>query len=333
MQTYQPSLELLRQVFGSHVQDCRVELIKTTLPWSLVYRVTLLTQGRSMPHSVIVKAINAQVSNEAFNAEREVHFYQILHPQLNIPKPVLHGLTTDGATGWFVIVMEDLSITHRIPNHPYQWTRAELGSVLRAYALLHTTDILLSDPWLSPRHESQLDFDLLPEQVATVQHAGIWGELPQLSDLIAFLRESCKKYEQAELTLLHNDTTPTNAPLPLDVEARPATLIDWQDVGIGMPEMDLAYIDLQPFNSARLLPRAELLAHYWHARPDDTFSSAEHKLRQLHADLVMAFWLTRPASHVALHPYPAGSYQRMHWDSQFGIVYNRLNELSNEINK
>ncbi len=140
-----------------------------------------------------------------------------------------------------------------------------------------------------------------------------------------------KKYENTNISLLHNDTTPTNAPLPLNLDLQPATLIDWQDVGIGMPEMDLAYIDLQPFDSGRLIPRSELLSYYWYFRAengDSIPSSAERIDRQLHADLVMALWLTRPASRVALHPYPEGTYQRMHWDSQFGIVYNRLKELA-----
>ncbi len=333
MQTYQPNLDLIQQALGTHVQDCRVELIKTTLPWSLVYRVTLLTQGHSTYDSVIVKAINPEGPNEAMDAERELCFYKILHPQLDIPKPVIHFLTTDEVSGWHVIVMEDLSVTHRIPIHPYQWTRAELQSVLRTYAILHTTEIFTVEHWLNPRHESQLDFDAIPEQVAIVQRAGIWGELPQLSDLIAFARDSFKRYENTAITLLHNDTTPTNAPLPLDLESQPAMLIDWQDVGIGMPEMDLAYIDLQPFESARLIPRSELLSYYWHSRPDDIRPVDERNNRQLHADLVMALWLTRPASHVALHPYPEGTYPHMHWDSQFGIVYNRLKELSQEINR
>ena len=103
-----------------------------------------------------------------------------------------------------------------------------------------------------------------------------------------------------------------------------------------MPEMDLAYIDLQPFNSGRLIPRPELLSCYWHFRSadgDSIESLTERTYRQLHADLVMALWLTRPASRVAVQPYLEGTYHRMHWDSQFGIVYNRLKELAHEINR
>jgi len=47
----------------------------------------------------------------------------------------------------------------------------------------------------------------------------------------------------------------------------------------------------------------------------------------------MALWLTTPASRVALHPYPKGTYPHMHWASQFGIVFDRLKTLTNEIRK
>jgi hypothetical protein len=188
--------------------------------------------------------------------------------------------------------------------------------------------------WLNPRHEEQLDFDLVPEQVHAVQRAGIWGDLPELPDLIACARATCEKYRNVEVALLHNDTTPTNAPLPKDPGLQQALLIDWQDAGIGMPEMDLAYIDQQPFKSGRLVPRADLLEYYWQCRAaieGQIPTAQERASRQLHADLIMVLWLTRPASRVAVHPYPAGTYPRMHWDSHFDIIYDRLKELGREI--
>ena len=142
---------------------------------------------------------------------------------------------------------------------------------------------------------------------------------------------------EEKLALLHGDTTPANAllPKPLGTQPiQPATLIDWQDVGIGMPEFDLAYIDLQPFESGRLIPRSELLDIYWSARAEIDSNipcPEERRGRQLHADVVTALWLTAPACHVTLHPYPHGTYPHMHWASQYGIVYNRLKTLAQEI--
>ena len=333
MLNFEPKLDLLRQALGNDVQTCRAELIKTALGWSCVYRVTLTyRQGRSQRDSVIVKAIDPNAE-----AERELHFYRILQPKLPIPKPDVHFLGTDDSSGYYVIVMEDLAYTHRIPQHPYQWTGAELASVLRAYALLHTVslpDASLAYNWLAPRHESLLDFDQIPEQVATVQRAGRWGSIPGLENLIACARESCLKYANEKMSLLHGDTTPTNAPLPNDLHAQPATLIDWQDVGIGMAEFDLAYMDLQPFHSGRLIPRSELLSCYWQFRAqaeDDIPSPEERAARQLHADLVTALWLTRSASRVTLRPFPEGTPQRAHWESQYGIIYQRLVELRDEV--
>ncbi len=336
MLNFEPNLDLLRQALGNNVQDCRAELIKTALGWSCVYRVILrYKQGHPQRDSVIVKAIDPKAE-----AEREFHFYQTLLPKLPIPKPEIHWLGTDDGSGYDVIVMEDLSYTHRIPQHPYQWTGAELASVLRAYALLHTAALpedSLAYNWLAPRHESVIDFDHIPEQVDVVQRAGRWGSIPRLENLIACARESCIKYADEKMMLLHGDTTPTNAPLPKDLHAqpaRPATLIDWQDVGIGMAEFDLAYIDLQPFHSGRLIPRSELSSHYWQFRAEiegEIPSPEERAARQLHADLVMALWLTRSASRVSLRPFPEGTPQRAHWESQYDIIYRRLVELSDEV--
>lgn len=334
---YEPNLDLLRQAFGNNIRDCRAELIKVALGWSRVYRVTLTRRGRSTRETVVVKTMDPQGPPTLLEAERELHYYEILHPRLPIAKPEIYFLTTDEATGFHAIVMEDLSPTHRIPTHPYQWTYEELKSVLRAYAYLHTSMVENLDyPWLAPRHESALDFERIPEQVATVQGAGIWGDMPGLDRLIEYARESCAKYATADLTLLHGDTTPANAPLPRDLASVPSTLIDWQDVGLGMPEFDLAYLDLQPFESGRRVPRRDLLDLYWCYRSEieeEIPSPEERYARQLHADLVMTLWLTASASRVAVRPYPQGTYPHMHWSSQFGIVYNRLKTLTHEISK
>ncbi len=334
MPIYEPNLDLLRQAFGNSIQDCHAELIKVALGWSRVYRVTLsrMGQGHSPRETVVVKTMDPNGPPTPLEAIRELRYYEVLHPKLPIAKPEIYFLTTDEATGFHVIVMEDLSPTHRIPTHPYQWTHEELRSVLRAYAYLHTSVVENLDyAWLAARHESALDFEKIPEQVATVQRAGIWGDLPGLSDLIAYARESCDRYANTQVSLLHGDTTPANAALPQDLASKPATLIDWQDVGVGMPEFDLAYMDLQPFESGRLIPRSELLDLYWCYRSEidsDIPSPEERCARQLHADIVMALWLTATASRVALHPFPEGTYPHMHWSSQFGIVYNRLKTLT-----
>jgi aminoglycoside phosphotransferase (APT) family kinase protein len=297
--------------------------------------MTFSREGHSTRESVIVKTLGPLEPATALEAERELRFYQVLHPQLSIPKPKVYHLRADKQSGFHIIVMEDLSLTRHLPPYLHQWTRNELKCVLRTYAYLHTHSFQsLNEAWLLPRHEHLLNFELLPEQVATVQRAGIWGELPCLSDLIAFARESCRKYQNENMSLLHGDTTPTNAFLPAVLDTQLAALIDWIDVGIGMPEFDLSYLDLQPFESARRIPRAELLNLYWCSRAQidsDIPSPQERGARQLHADIVMALWLTGSASRVALNPFLEGTYPHMHWASQFSIVYNRLKELIEEI--
>jgi aminoglycoside phosphotransferase (APT) family kinase protein len=338
VQTYEPNLALFRQAFGNNITGCHAELIKSALGWSRVCRVTLTHkgQGHSTCESVVVKTIDSHGTLTPLEAERELRYYQIIHPKLSIPKPKVFHLTTDEATGFHIIVMEDLSLTHRFPSHPYHWQRDEIKSVLRAYAILHTSTITdLHYAWLAPRHESMLDFEKIPEQVATVQRAGIWGALPELPGIIEYARASCEKYKNEKMSLIHGDTTPANAALPQDLNLRQAaTLIDWQDVGIGMPEFDLAYMDLQPFDSARLIPRSDLLDLYWHLRAEidpNIPTPEERRARQLHADVVTALWLTASAARVTVHPFPIGSYPQIHWSSQYSIVYNRLKSLAEEI--
>jgi aminoglycoside phosphotransferase (APT) family kinase protein len=290
-----------------------------------------------MSDSVVVKMIDPNGPATKLESERELRFYQIVHPELHIAKPKVYFSTTDMATNFHAIIMEDLTSTHRIPIHPHHWTRDELRSILQAYNQLHTSKVRTLDfPWLAPRYESLLDFDMIPKQVATIQNAGIWGDLPHLSKLIAYARESIQKYADEKSSLLHGDPTPANAALPNDLDSQPAVLIDWQDAGIGMPEFDLAYMDLQPFDSARSIPRPELLDMYWNFRAEidsDIPTLGERHARQLHADVVMALWLTASASRVTLHPFPHGSYPHLHWSSQFGIVYNRLTTLTQEIKR
>lgn len=336
MPAFEPNLDLLRQAFGNSIEACQAELIKVALGWSRVYRVTLLRQGHSTRETAIVKTADPAAAPTPLEAVRELRFYQSVHSGLCIPKPQVHFLTTDEASGFHVIVMEDLAVSHRIPVHPHRWSPVELTSVLRTYASLHSATARdLQYEWLAPRHEFAVDLGATPESVACVQRAGIWGDLPGLGVLIEFAEDSIRRYKGTALSLLHGDTTPANAALPDDLEARPATLIDWQDVGTGMAEFDLAYLDLQPFESARGIPRDELLDTYWRYRSEinpDVPPPRERRARQLHADVVHTLWLTATAGRVALRPHPAGTYPHMHWASQYGIVYNRLRTLIEEIN-
>jgi hypothetical protein len=86
---FEPNLDLLRQAFGNRIKGCRAELIKIALGWSRVYRVTLTSvgQGHSRRESVIVKTIDPNGPATLLEAERELRFYQTLHPKLSIPKP------------------------------------------------------------------------------------------------------------------------------------------------------------------------------------------------------------------------------------------------------
>jgi len=130
---YEPNLDLFRRVFGSDISDCRAELIKSALGWSCVYRLTLTREGQPLRESVIVKTIDSAAPLDKFQAERELRFYETLHPRLDIPKARVHFLHTDEAAGVHLIILEDLAPRLWIPAHPYQWTAGEIKAILRAY--------------------------------------------------------------------------------------------------------------------------------------------------------------------------------------------------------
>ena len=141
--------------------------------------MTLSWQGHSTCKSIVIKTLGPDGPASLLEGERELRFYQTIHSDLPIPKPEVYHLTTDKATGFHVIVMEDLSLTHRLPDYVHQWRREELKCVLRTYACLHTHIFESLDyEWLAPRYENQLNFETIPEYIATVQHAGSWGGIP-----------------------------------------------------------------------------------------------------------------------------------------------------------
>ena len=65
--------------------------------------------------------------------------------------------------------------------------------------ICHTSPVEnLNYAWLAPRHESLLDFEKIPEQVAVVQRAGFWGAFQELGDLMSYACESCRKYQDEQ---------------------------------------------------------------------------------------------------------------------------------------
>jgi hypothetical protein len=208
--------------------------------------------------------------------------------------------------------------------------------VLRTYARFHVAGrAALPDDraWLLPRYEARVRTTDVLAQADELRRWGVWGPLPRLPQLVARTLDGIRRLESHPVTLLHNDVSPANVGLPRDLRGS-GVLVDWEMLGWGLPELDLAYMFTQPFRSAEGLDRTRMLDYYWDRRQalEGTIPPpAQRRWRQRHADAVLALWLVPVAHRVAAHPFPAGSAPRRYWRSMFGVLYERLGALCRDL--
>lgn len=333
---YHPSLDFLRHVLNPQITGFTATLIKKSYSPSGVYRVALeIDESHSVNSTVIVKFIEKGWAGNSWASDRERLYYQTIYPKVGARKPEVYYVGYHPESQTSLLVMEDLSARYSIPSHPYAWTPVEFQAVLRAYAHLHAC----GEAWLPPLNERQWMLqpqetrwllDDIPSMVETIISAGIWQPLPGIEKLVEETRRNSPSLQNYPKTMLHYDAVPPNVALPFDLD-QDAVLLDWQDVTWGMAELDLAYLFNQPFSSARHIDREQAFKYYWAQRDliEGKLPPLEiRKVAQRYADIVMSFTLVA-VGHLVVHkPYPEGSYPRLHWDSMFEVLYQRLQELS-----
>jgi hypothetical protein len=239
--------------------------------------------------------------------------------------------------------MEDLAASFRFPSPRHRWTEEESGPMMNAYAMLHHAgESCLPPPdaraWLVDRHEARLEATAgeLPAMAQEVARRGMWPELPGLARLVEQNLATGRQLADGPVTVLHNDVYPPNigfAHQPLESRPR-AVLLDWDMVGWGLAEMDLAFMFLQPYRSHCLLDRTAALEVYWRQRAKlagFTFDPAARKARQDYADALWALWLVPVAFRMATSPFPPGSGPRVYWESMFSILGERLEALCRDV--
>lgn len=334
---YQANLELLQRVFGLHVTGFEAFLIKQSFNPSGVYRVVLqYGQDRPAPNSVILKFSQPGGPGGSEGADRERLFYERISPDLPVNKPKIYFAGLDDKTQTRLILMEDLTPPYIFPSHPYRWTPEEFRCVLRAYARLHAvgSDYLPHESqrgWMLTPQNTWWNPEEIPAMAEEIVSAKLWPSLPKLGSLVAEILENTQIWSSCPVTLLHYDAVPPNVALPENLEGE-AVILDWQDATWGVAELDIAYLFNQPFSSARQIDRQAALRYYWAQRQsiDGLKRPIEERFTiQRLADITMAFTLIYKGHQAALHPYPPGTYPRLHWDSQFGILYDRLQILCN----
>ncbi|MFN2136560.1 MAG: aminoglycoside phosphotransferase family protein [Candidatus Promineifilaceae bacterium] len=334
---FEPPLPLLREVVHPGIDHAAATLIKKSSSPASVYRLALEGAPDSQrPQTLIAKVIAPGWPDDTFGHLRETRFYAGIAPALNLPLPRVYYAAKQPGTENTLILMEDVGTTHVFPDPTHCWTMAEIRPVVTAYARLHAHSVPAPPPaWFLPRHEMRLRETAadLPLMVQELVERMVWPPLPGFEDLLDRVSAAADQYANEPASLLHNDVFPPNAALP-KIAGGDVLLFDWEMLSWGLPEMDLAYMFLQPFGSHRRLERGQVLAWYWQAREERAGDRAvlppppERAARQRYADELWALWLIPVAHKMAAHPFPRRTFPRVFWDAMLPLLGERLGRLS-----
>ncbi len=331
------TLRSLREVIDPQISGFEDCLIKTSASPSTVHRVALsYPQGHPGVRSVIVKSIAPVWSGDPHGPDREAGFYTKLLPCLDVESPDVYHVGIEPRSQRRLIVMEDISASHRFPPPTHHWKPDEAEYMVKAYARLHVNGQRCLPPenerdwmWRMALHERDWEPETLAGMVYEIAVQGMWAPVPRIEKLIERTLADLAHFARHAPTLLHNDVYPPNVALPLDPGGK-ATLLDWEMAGWGLAELDLAFMFLQPFRSAQYLDRGKVLGNYWAQR--QALEGAcppfeERQAVQSHADALWALSLIPVAHRVAAKPYPTGSAPQVYWESMFGVLHERLSDL------
>ncbi len=329
-------LSLARDVFGPRVSGVTVQTLKHTAGAATVYRLGLSgVDTGSGPLRLIAKRTAGDRADGDHGPMREALFLRHLIGQVGIPQPRVYFAGPFGGGARWLTLVEDVSEAYRFRAADHPWTLAELRPILTSYAALHALGNaalagLGAREWLFPPYRERVVglAGELPAMVEALADAGIWQPLPGVGRLVERTVRLLETTAWPE-TLLHNDVTPANAGLPRDGRG-PALLVDWEMVGTGPAELDLAYMFMQPFDNTRAVARQAALAWYWEQRRllsgDSPPATGRAQAQQL-ADAVLALWLIPVAQQRLLTPFPPGSAPRRYWDAMSWVLERRLREL------
>lgn len=305
----------------------------------MVYRLWLECEPERGPGSLVVKRIDADWPGDPRGHEREALFCWRLLSQLSVPHPRIYYAGAEPGTSFHIVIMEDVTHSHRFPTPRHKWTQKEIEQILRTYARLHSSgrSRLRTEEdlgWMMDRHEERLfkTAGELPRMVEALAAHGVWPSFTGFGPLLEGALRDAERLSELSPTVLHNDVYPPNCGIPVTGEGE-VVLVDWDMVGSGLAEMDLAFMFMQPYGSQRRIDRRAALAYYWRCRQrldGRTPSQVELEARQRYADALWALWLVPVAFRMWESPFPANSGPRVYWNSMFGVLGERLQALCNE---
>jgi hypothetical protein len=284
------------------------------------------TADSDEPKTAIVKRTGQSATDAGF-VDRETVTYSEVLPLFSIRVPHLLGMLQDG--GFCYLGLEDLSGEYRFPSREHHWSAEELQCFLPEYARLHVEGRgLARRPWMLDYQSPSWSPETVVVQAEQLSGSGVWGDLSGLEDLANWALDQLPALSGMD-TVLHMDIHPPNVGLGTRAPLR-AALIDWDMTGWGAPEFDLAYLDLQPFGSARAVARDVALDWYWreHLRLAGAVpNEGERQRRQLVADAVFALTMIPVAYRSVVDPYPSGSQPGTYWEAMRPVLFRKLQSL------
>ena len=333
-------LGFLRQAFGVTLRGSQAQAIKRGRK-SQVYRLALQYRGRQTgPTCAVVKILTPPWPADSQGPDRELRLYRQVLPGMDVRRPQFYAGRVDQETGRRILLLEDLTGRYRFPSPRYTWTADELKALLRAYARLHVAGqqalrALTWRDWLLRPWHDRLESSALKRMVHDLRTWGIWSSLPGIDAFIETTVQQVPTLSLQAPTLLHNDLYPPNVALPKPPQTE-AVLLDWEMASWGQPELELAYLFLQPYRSARNVARETILAYYWDQRQaleSHVPPPKEREKRQQHAESVLALALVRVAHRVAQHPFPAQTPPRAYWNAMFTVLEEALHGLADAVRR
>ncbi len=279
---------------------------------------------------MIIKCIQPHWPDDPQGVDREVNFYTSVLPSLSFDHPQVYFSGCDPETNERIILLEDLDRYH-FSSRTHQWTPAEARQFINVYAQLHVGGAALSEhaSWLFEISTERLPVDVLSLYEDLVRHE-IWAPVAGLEKLYRWCLDIAPEMARLQHTVLHNDVYPPNIGLP-ENPTESAVLVDWEMAGYGLPEMDLAFMFLQPFHSADKLQRPAVLNQYWRCRfemegrlPDNESRQA----RQRFADTLWGLYLIKIAHKSVFNAFPGGSAPDNYWISMRPVLHEWLGRLA-----
>jgi aminoglycoside phosphotransferase (APT) family kinase protein len=328
-------LPLLRRTCSPDITAVDLEALKEGVVADVYRAQPRLGNGADQAAPLVVKIIHPGSETDSHGRDREANFYAAVHPLLGFERPRVFFAGCDPETRERIVVMEALQ-GYRNPPRTHRWTPEEARCFVRAFARLHAVPVEaahVDEPWLFRIRSGEFSNGETLERADDLVRTGAWAPLPNLDRLLGWVAAAGADLESLPESYLHGDVFPPNISLP-HVLSGEAVLIDWDMAGIGLAEMDLAFMFLQPFGSAADLDREQVLADYWRERGrlDGAVPSPEEaSIRQRYADVLWGLYLIRVAHKSVFYPFPAGSPADSYWESMRGVLHRWLERIGESV--